>query len=117
MGQARSPDQPDGDLLRSTDVLSGLFTLAGFDMADRTASSPRLRRLRVDHSISLPEVIVRCATGDRMFDVSARPFIPEDMLSFAVPMSKFDRMIDNMNESFLITIVEQDSGEDHRART
>jgi hypothetical protein len=38
-----------------------------------------------------------------MFDVSARPSVPEQVLSFAVPFSKFKRMIDNMNESFLIT--------------
>jgi hypothetical protein len=38
-----------------------------------------------------------------MLDVSARPFVPEDTLSFAVPMKKFLKMIDNMEESFLIT--------------
>jgi len=38
-----------------------------------------------------------------MFDVSARPFVPNDALTFATPMSKFARMIDNMEESFLIT--------------
>jgi hypothetical protein len=38
-----------------------------------------------------------------MFDVSARPFVPADVLSFAVPMKKFIGMIDNMEESFLIT--------------
>jgi len=38
-----------------------------------------------------------------MFDVSARPFIPEDVLSFSVPMTKFARMLENMEESFLIT--------------
>ena len=38
-----------------------------------------------------------------MFDVSARPFVPGSKLSFAVPMKKFAAMIDNMEESFLIT--------------
>jgi hypothetical protein len=38
-----------------------------------------------------------------MFDVSARPFIPEDILSFSVPMNRFVEMIGNMEESFLIT--------------
>ena len=38
-----------------------------------------------------------------MFDVSARPFVPKDTLTFSTPMSKFIRMIDNMEESFLIT--------------
>ena len=38
-----------------------------------------------------------------MFDVSARPYVPEDRLTFAVPMSKLVSMMDNMEESFLIT--------------
>jgi hypothetical protein len=38
-----------------------------------------------------------------MFDVSARPCVPKDTVSFAVPMTKFVRMIENMEESFLIT--------------
>jgi hypothetical protein len=38
-----------------------------------------------------------------MFDVSARPFVPGPTLSFATPMSKFITMVDNMDESFLIT--------------
>jgi hypothetical protein len=38
-----------------------------------------------------------------MFDVSARPYIPKETLTFAVPMNKFVRMIDNMEESFLVT--------------
>jgi hypothetical protein len=38
-----------------------------------------------------------------MFDVSARPFVPRDVLTFSAPMAKFNRMIANMEESFLIT--------------
>jgi hypothetical protein len=38
-----------------------------------------------------------------MFDVSARPYVPGSTLSFAVPMNKFALMIENMEESFLIT--------------
>jgi hypothetical protein len=38
-----------------------------------------------------------------MFDISARPFVPADILTFAAPLSKFTRMVDNMEESFLIT--------------
>jgi hypothetical protein len=38
-----------------------------------------------------------------MFDISARPYIGKDRLSFAASMSKFKRMVDNMEESFLIT--------------
>ena len=38
-----------------------------------------------------------------MFDPSARPCVPVDMLSFAVPMKKFMQMIGYIEESFLIT--------------
>jgi len=38
-----------------------------------------------------------------MFDPSARPFVPNNVLTFSVPMNKFVRMIENMEESFLIT--------------
>jgi len=87
------------------DVLSGLFTLAGFDQADL-------------HGVIAP-FGAGCATiaaypclegrGPQpravlgMFDVSARPCVPANALSFAVPISKFVRMVENMDESFLIT--------------
>ncbi len=87
------------------DVLSGLFTLSGFDERDRNsviapfgagcatiAQYPWLEGKN-------PEP--RAVLG--MFDVSARPYVPQQTLSFAVPMAKFERMIDNMDESFLIT--------------
>jgi hypothetical protein len=38
-----------------------------------------------------------------MFDVSARPFVKEGILSFAAPMNKFRQMVEDMDESFLIT--------------
>jgi hypothetical protein len=38
-----------------------------------------------------------------MFDVSARPCVPEGVLTFSVPMVKFTKMISYMDESFLIT--------------
>jgi hypothetical protein len=38
-----------------------------------------------------------------MFDVSARPFVPQDKLTFSIPINKFKRMVDDMDESFLIT--------------
>ena len=38
-----------------------------------------------------------------LFDVSARPFVPENTLTFSVPMSKFERMVQNMDQNFLIT--------------
>ena len=38
-----------------------------------------------------------------MFDVSARPGVDSNILTFSIPMQKFERMVDNMDESFLIT--------------
>ena len=38
-----------------------------------------------------------------MFDISARLFVPKDILTLSVPMIRFGRMIQNMDESFLIT--------------
>jgi len=38
-----------------------------------------------------------------LFDVSARPFVPENTLTFAVPMNRFVSMVSNMEESFLAT--------------
>ncbi len=99
-------DQPEVVIFFARpDVLSGLFTLAGFDMADpngvftpfSAGCGSIIQYPYLERSADTPRAVIG------MFDVSARPFIPEDMLSFAVPMSKFDRMIDNMNESFLIT--------------
>ena len=38
-----------------------------------------------------------------MFDVSARPCVPSATLTFTVPLQRFERMVANMDESFLIT--------------
>lgn len=99
-------DDPDVVIFfASPDVLSGLFTLANFDEADPNGvfapfaagcgsivQYPYLEK-DSDHP--------RCVLG--MFDVSARPCVSEDVLTFSVPMRKFVRMIKNMKDSFLIT--------------
>ena len=87
------------------DVLSGLYTLARFDETDRGAvlapfgsgcsaivQNPYLEQFS-DH----PHAILG------MFDPSARVSVPKDVLTLAVPMKKFVKMVDNMEESFLIT--------------
>ena len=43
----------------------------------------------------------RCILG--MFDVSARPCVPAGKLTFTIPMQRFEQMVLNMDESFLIT--------------
>jgi len=36
-----------------------------------------------------------------MLDPSARPLVPENELTFTIPMSRFKEMIDTMNDSTL----------------
>lgn len=87
------------------DVLSGLFTLANFDRAEQNgvftpfgagcSSSiyyPYLERLN-----DSPRAVIG------MFDVSARPYVGENILTFAVPVRRLEQMVDYMDESFLIT--------------
>jgi hypothetical protein len=87
------------------DVLSGLFTLANFDQTEpngvfcpfSSGCGSIVQYPYLERDAEHPRAVLG------MFDVSARPFVPADMLSFAVPMNKFLRMLDNMEESFLIT--------------
>jgi hypothetical protein len=87
------------------DVLSGLFTLANFDDPDPNAviapfgSGCAAIVQYPYHELQSPHP--RAVLG--MFDVSARPCVPAGVLTFAVPWPKFVRMVDNMEESFLIT--------------
>jgi hypothetical protein len=87
------------------DVLSALFTLASFDepepngvMAPFCAGCAAI----VDYPYKeLAAPRPRPVLG--MFDVSARLCVSPVELSFAVPWPKFVRMVDDMDESFLIT--------------
>ncbi|MFH0866816.1 MAG: DUF169 domain-containing protein [Bacteroidota bacterium] len=99
-------DYPDAVIFFAEgEALSGLFTLANFD--------------RIDHFGVIAPFAAGCGSaihypyfenlsGDPkavlgMFDPSARSCVPANMLSFAVPMKKFEKMIGYMEESFLIT--------------
>jgi hypothetical protein len=87
------------------DVLSGLFTLANFDeLQPNGVITPFCAGCAsiVDYPYKeLKSSEPRAVLG--MFDVSARPCVPSTVLTFAVPWPKFVRMVDNVNESFLIT--------------
>lgn len=87
------------------DVLSGLFTLANYDevMADAVIApfGSGCSSIVNYPYFELQSKYPRAVLG--MFDVSARPYLPENTLSFAVPYPKFKRMLSNMEESFLIT--------------
>jgi len=99
-------DNPDVVIFYATDdVLSGLFTLAGFDEAEPSSIiapfSSGCGSIVMHPYLEKDRPAPRCVIG--MFDVSARPFVQSNILSFSAPMIKFERMIGNMKESFLIT--------------
>jgi hypothetical protein len=56
-----------------------------------------------------------------MFDVSARPLVEPDVLTLAMPTKLFRMLLDNQEESFLITkswkAVRRRIGETERGRT
>jgi len=99
-------DEPDVVIFFACpDVLSGLFTLANFDEAEACAVfSPFAAGCgSIVRYPYLEKVSERPRAVLGMFDVSARPFVPKEALSFSAPMVKFVRMIENMDESFLTT--------------
>jgi uncharacterized protein (DUF169 family) len=87
------------------DVLAGLFALANFDEAEPNGvfapfgagCSSIIQYPYLEGKAARPRAVIG------MFDVSARPHVPPDVLTFSVPMVKLARMIDNAEESFLIT--------------
>ena len=87
------------------DVLSGLFTLANYDQVTpygvvapfAAGCGAIVQYPYLERNADSPRAILG------LFDVSARPYVPSDVLTFAVPMRKFAEMIANMEESFLIT--------------
>jgi uncharacterized protein (DUF169 family) len=87
------------------DVLSGLFTLANFDEAESSnvvapfgaGCSSIVQHPYLERDAVRP----RCFLG--MFDVSARPFVPADTLSFALPLKRLRQLHGYIDESFLHT--------------
>jgi len=102
----KEPDDPEVVIFFARpDVLSGLFTLANFDEAEPNevfapsgaGCSSVVPYPYLERGSSRP----RCVLG--MFDITARPYVPEDVLTFSVPMEKFVGMVENMDDSFLTT--------------
>jgi uncharacterized protein (DUF169 family) len=99
-------DNPDVAIFfAQPDVLSGLFTLTNFDEADpngvfapfSAGCGSIVQYPYLEKDSNRPRGVLG------MFDVSARPHVPTETLTFALPMNKFQRMIENMEESFLTT--------------
>ncbi|UCE45588.1 MAG: DUF169 domain-containing protein [Methanobacteriota archaeon] len=91
--------------LGNQDVISGLFTLANFDEVEPNAVicpfGSGCSSLVYHPYIELRSSRPRCVIG--MFDISARPYLGENIISFAAPITKFERMVNNMEASFLST--------------
>lgn len=87
------------------DVLSGLFALANYDSADPQAViTPMGSGCASIISYPYEEAKAknpRCVLG--MFDVSARPCVPAERLTFTIPLRRFEQLVGYMDESFLIT--------------
>jgi uncharacterized protein (DUF169 family) len=87
------------------DAISGLFTLANYDEAEANAvfspfgagCATIVYYPFLENESSRPRAVMG------MFDVSARPCVPADVMTFAIPFGKFEKMVANIEESFLIT--------------
>ena len=99
-------DQPEAIVFfAGPDVLSGLFTLANFDevepdgvFAPFASGCGSIVQYPLQESKSgRPRAVLG------LFDVTVRPYFSGDTLTFSIPLSKFLKMIENMEDSFLIT--------------
>jgi hypothetical protein len=99
-------DEPDVVIFfAKPDVLAGLFTLANFDQFEPNGTYTPFAAgcgsiVYYPYSESKSER-QRAVIG--MFDPSARPCVPDNILTFAVPMKRFEKMTGYMEESFLVT--------------
>ena len=87
------------------DVLSGLTVLTNYDEhGSNSVAMPSGSGCSSIVKLPLDELVgehPRAILG--MFDVTARPWVPQDELTLSIPFPKFVRMVGNMDESFLIT--------------
>jgi uncharacterized protein (DUF169 family) len=89
----------------SPDILAGLFTLANYALESTDAvltpfgsgCSTLLTYPLKEAEKEQPRVILG------MFDVSARPMVEKDVLTFAMPYSIFLKLLENVSGSFLQT--------------
>jgi len=87
------------------DVLAGLFTLANFREAGSmsviapfsSGCGSIIGYPFIEHENPKPRAVLG------LFDPSARPYVGTEVLTFAAPMTKFRAMVEDMDESFLIT--------------
>jgi len=99
-------DNPDVVIfLAQPEVLSGLFTLANFDQIDTqgvvTHFSAGCGSIIHYPYLEQAKDNPKCVLG--MFDPSARPCVPVNTLSFAIPMKRFKTIVNYMEDTFLTT--------------
>ncbi len=102
----QSPEEPEVVVFfGSPDILSGLFTLTNY-------AAERMDAVRIPFSSGCGSILthpLKEAEKEKpqailgMFDVSARPFVEPNILTLAMPMKLFFILLDNLDESFLIT--------------
>jgi uncharacterized protein (DUF169 family) len=102
----KAGDDPEVVFFFATaDVISGLFTLANFDEGGSngvfTPMGAGCSSVILNPILEGRSKHPRCIVG--MFDITARPYVPKDVLTFAAPMGKFTTMVENMESSFLTT--------------
>jgi uncharacterized protein (DUF169 family) len=99
-------DQPEVVIFfAKPDALAGLFTLAGYDSDDFNGTitpfgsgcASIVQYPLAESKKERPKAVLG------MFDVSARPYVQENVLSFAIPFKRFEKIISFMEESFLVT--------------
>ncbi len=104
--QLTGNDNPDAVVFFGRpEVMSGLFTLANFDRADPfgvicpmgAGCSSIVYYPWHEQQADDPKAVLG------MFDPSARPCVPLDVMTMTFPMKKFGKIIGSMEESFLIT--------------
>jgi uncharacterized protein (DUF169 family) len=101
-----APEEPEVVIFfAAPDVLSGLFTLTNY-------AAERFDAVSIPFSSGCGAILThplkeaenknpRAVLG--LFDVSARPFVEPDILTLAMPTRLFLSLLDNQEESFLIT--------------
>lgn len=99
-------DDPAAVIFYATpDVLAGLFTLANFDRVEPDGVfSPMgagcatiIQYPYFEREKDEPRAVIG------LFDLSARPWVKRDIITFAVPINKFTCMVADMDQSFLTT--------------
>ncbi|KKR75874.1 MAG: putative cytosolic protein, partial [Parcubacteria group bacterium GW2011_GWE2_40_8] len=77
------------------DIISALFTLANFDQSEPNSTITPFGAgcSSIIHYPYLEIANKRQRAVIGMFDISARPYVEENLLTFAVPFKKFKEMV------------------------